>query len=151
GIPYVFVLDGEDRVIAHSFDGEVPGEVLDLIQRQNGKFGIQKTEFTLHGKSLFDIGSPFPDTPGSVHIGMDLSGASQQVGKITLISVETVLAVLLAGTGLLWFLMNRTLRPIRDLAQAARKIASEGDLTQEIHIESHDEVGLMASYFNEML
>jgi two-component system NtrC family sensor kinase len=45
---------------------------------------------------------------------------------------------------------NRISRPIRDMANAARKIA-EGDYSQKVEISSDDEIGFLANNFNTMV
>ncbi len=151
-LSYVFVLGENNRMIADTFDyGKIPSEIQPIIEQKFEVFAPKKTQFILNGKSMLDISTPLSDIPGSVHVGMDLGAVREQLHQTTLSAVGTVLVVLLAGVGIFWFLISRTLRPIRDLAQAARKIASEGDLTQEIRIQSQDEVGQMAGYFNEIL
>lgn len=151
GVPYVFVLGGDNRVIAHTFEGDLPPEIQKLVDQEKGKFGMQKAELTVGGRPVLDIGAPIPDAPGIVHVGMDLGTVQQQVRKATFSAVRTVLVVLLVGVALLWLVMSRILRPIKALAAIARKIAGEGDLTQKIPTESNDEVGQMAGYFNEMM
>ena len=151
GISYIYVLDGANKVLAHTFEGEVPPAIQKLVAGEAGKQGLQKTETSLEGKPLLDIGAPMPDAPGSVHIGMDLSSVQKQVSKVTLNALGTVLLILVAGVALLWYLMDRSLKPIKAFTGIVRKIVGEGDLTQKIEIRSSDEVGQMAGYFNEMM
>ena len=49
-----------------------------------------------------------------------------------------------------WFLAGRALRPVDTITLAAQRIAA-GDLTQRIHTTSADEIGRLASTFNEMI
>ena len=151
GIGYIYVLDGENKVLSHTFEGEVPPVIQKLIQDEAGRHGLQKTETDLDGKTVLDIGAPMPDSPGSVHVGMYLSEVQQQIRKVTLNAARTVLLILAAGVGLLWYLMDRTLKPIKAFTGIVRRIVGEGDLTQKIEIRSSDEVGQMAGYFNEMM
>ena len=55
-----------------------------------------------------------------------------------------------AGAAAAWIVSGRTSRPVRNLSQAALRIA-EGDLTQEVRIESQDEVGVLARSFQQMV
>ena len=62
-----------------------------------------------------------------------------------------ILAVaVFGGTAFAWFISGRTSQPVRNLSQAALRIA-EGDLTQEVRIESQDEVGVLARSFQQMV
>ena len=49
-----------------------------------------------------------------------------------------------------WFLAGRALRPVDTITLAAQRIAA-GDLTQRIHSTSADEIGRLASTFNDMI
>lgn len=58
---------------------------------------------------------------------------------------------LFAGVGLVvsYFLSGNITRPLRQLSQAAEKIR-QGDLKQEVPVDSQDEVGQLAEVFNQM-
>lgn len=58
---------------------------------------------------------------------------------------------LFAGVGLVvsYFLSGNITRPLRQLSQAAEKIR-QGDLKQEVPVDTQDEVGQMAEVFNQM-
>lgn len=58
---------------------------------------------------------------------------------------------LFAGIGLVvsYFLSGNITRPLRQLSQAAEKIR-QGDLKQEVTVATRDEVGQLASVFNQM-
>lgn len=58
---------------------------------------------------------------------------------------------LFAGMGLVvsYFLSGNITRPLRQLSQAAEKIR-QGHLKQEVPVETQDEVGQLASVFNQM-
>ncbi len=55
------------------------------------------------------------------------------------------LAVLVVGS----FQARRIVAPVRELAQAARRVA-DGDLSQRVRVTSEDELGEMAKAFNQM-
>ncbi|WP_288219221.1 cell wall metabolism sensor histidine kinase WalK [uncultured Acidaminococcus sp.] len=58
---------------------------------------------------------------------------------------------LFAGVGLVvsYFLSGNITRPLRQLSQAAEKIR-QGDLKQEVPVDTQDEVGQLAEVFNQM-
>ncbi len=58
---------------------------------------------------------------------------------------------LFAGVGLVvsYFLSGNITRPLRQLSRAAEKIR-QGDLKQEVPVETRDEVGQLAGVFNQM-
>ncbi len=68
------------------------------------------------------------------------------------IRVEAVVSalVLVVVMGVAWLLAGRLLRPVRRLTATARSI-TESDLTARIPVETDDEIGELATTFNEML
>jgi signal transduction histidine kinase len=60
------------------------------------------------------------------------------------------LGMLLIGSVLAWLLADRVLRPVQAVTAAARSI-SGGDLSRRIPEAGHDEIGVLAATFNDML
>jgi two-component system OmpR family sensor kinase len=60
------------------------------------------------------------------------------------------LAVVILGSLLAWRIARRIVEPVASLTRTAREI-SETDLDRRIPVETRDEVGQLASTFNEML
>jgi signal transduction histidine kinase len=58
--------------------------------------------------------------------------------------------MLLVGSVLAWLLADRVLRPVKTVTESARSI-SGGDLSRRIPVSGHDEIGLLAQTFNDML
>lgn len=56
---------------------------------------------------------------------------------------------LLLVSGLVWFVANRSIRPIQELTTAATNLAT-GELPQNIHIQREDEIGALTNAFNSM-
>jgi two-component system, OmpR family, sensor kinase len=60
------------------------------------------------------------------------------------------LGMLLIGSVLAWLLADRVLRPVKAVTETARSI-SGGDLSRRIPESGHDEIGVLAQTFNDML
>jgi len=58
-------------------------------------------------------------------------------------------SLVVAGIGLAVLLANRIVRPLRDLTATMARIAA-GDLDATAHVDSRDEVGILAAGFNSM-
>ncbi|HEX2050553.1 MAG TPA: diguanylate cyclase [Actinomycetota bacterium] len=72
------------------------------------------------------------------------------LSRNVLVSVLTLLALVLAGTFVLaWFLSRLITHPLEELAAGARAIA-DGRFDYAIPVRSNDEVGRLATVFNEM-
>jgi methyl-accepting chemotaxis protein len=69
--------------------------------------------------------------------------------NVIMIVVIALAAIAAAAT---WFFTSRGLaRPIVEIADTVRRVATERDLTLQVPVKSRDEVGIMGSEFNQML
>jgi two-component system phosphate regulon sensor histidine kinase PhoR len=86
---------------------------------------------------------------GTARISVPLTNIDNSIKKInTAIIIGTCIAAIAAI--LLAFWTTRVITgPIKTLTRMSRKI-SEGNLDQKIHINSRDEIGVLASVFNHM-
>ena len=93
-----------------------------------------------HGDALVNI----------VRVGTSLRPAHTMLSRLVfvlLIGSPLAVAVSMIGG---WFLAGRALRPVDAMTLAAQRITG-GDLTQRIPITSQDEIGRLASTFNDMI
>jgi methyl-accepting chemotaxis protein len=76
-----------------------------------------------------------------------IDGPVQSATNWAMLLTLLILAVTLA---VIWFMTTLLTRPLQQLTQVMQDIASgEGDLTRSIDISSQDEVGALASHFNQ--
>jgi two-component system OmpR family sensor kinase len=88
---------------------------------------------------------------GTVQVGSSLEGVEETLHQLLLILLIAVPAALLIASAGGLFLANKALRPVDAITQIARRIGS-GDLSQRIRIKRvNDELGRLASTFNEMI
>ena len=86
---------------------------------------------------------------GMAHIGMSLQHMRQEIADMRRMVVLLTLVVVLAGISLTIFLVNIFLKPVKRLVQATERIAN-GDLTHTVEVSAKDEIGALASSFNQM-
>lgn len=95
----------------------------------------------VHGGSLVNI----------VQVGTSLGPLEETLRRLLLVLLVTVPLALMAALAGGWFLAGQALRPVESITQAARRIAG-GDLTQRLAgPRSADEIGRLASTFNDMI
>src|SRR4030042_4105298 len=88
---------------------------------------------------------------GIVQGGSSLEGVEEALHELLIILLIAVPAALLFASAGGLFLANKALRPVDEITQIARRIGS-GDLNQRIRIKRvNDELGRLASTFNEMI
>ena len=88
---------------------------------------------------------------GIVQVGSSLEGVEEALRQLLLILLIAVPAALLVTSAGGLFLANKALRPVDEITQTARQIGS-GDLSRRIRIRRvNDELGRLASTFNEMI
>jgi heavy metal sensor kinase len=88
---------------------------------------------------------------GIVQVGSSLEGVEEALDQLLLILLIAVPAALLIASAGGLFLANKALRPVDAITRIARRIGS-GDLSQRIRIKRvNDEIGRLASTFNEMI
>lgn len=88
---------------------------------------------------------------GIIQVGSSLEGVEEALHQLLLIMLIAVPAALLVTSVGGLFLANKALRPVDGITQIARRIGS-GDLSQRIRIKRvNDEIGRLASTFNEMI
>ena len=87
----------------------------------------------------------------AVQLARSVSGLDDTIARLTLL-YALLGALGVAAAGLLgWAVARRSLRPVDDLTLAVERVATDRDLTSEIEVERHDEVGRLAASFNRML
>jgi len=100
--------------------------------------------------SPFVIGNS--DITWSVMIAAEEEYILTEVRSITSFTVMLAVIVILAVAVIIFFVLSRTTKPITTVADNLKDISEgEGDLTRTILINSNDEIGLLARYFNNTL
>lgn len=148
-IRYAFLVDDKGQVIAHTFDGGFPLDLLSLNSVEAGAHHHTALIQTDEGL-VWDAAVPILDGEiGTARIG--LSDASMQAALSTLTAqlLITILAVSLTGILVAVFLTWILTRPILSLAQATQSVA-KGDFSPRVPRWANDEIGDLAEAFNAM-
>lgn len=130
-----------------------------LEAMRGGQTGI--TQLTLAGTPVFLAYAPVPNVGWSLAIAAPIDEvANQSVSANTAIqtAINTTLATTLGTLGVVFLialggmalLSRRITQPLTRLAHASHAVA-DGDLSVTLAIPSKDEVGLLASSFNQMV
>ena len=103
-------------------------------------------------KGILDISKPVVlghERLGGIRLGFDLNPIIQEMGEVTLRGVEISSAIFLVGLAIIFVITIRMTRPLERLTMAAKRI-EEGDLQYRVSIHRDDEIGSLATAFDQM-
>jgi two-component system phosphate regulon sensor histidine kinase PhoR len=86
---------------------------------------------------------------GAARVSLPLTAINRTIGHINRVIAAAAVIAAVIGVAAALQLTRITVNPIKKLTQASKRMA-EGDLGQEIHVKSSDEVGDLARAFNRM-
>src|SRR5690625_902440 len=90
-------------------------------------------------------------TRGAVAVALPLTTVEATIGQITVVILVAGVAVLLIASGISWFAVDRTLRPLTAVESTALAIA-DGDLSRRVDVAPMStEVGRLSYALNTML
>ena len=159
----------ETRITLVASDGTVVADsnratIRQVLEMENHKDRVELLQAAAHGYGTSQRVSP---TLGErmVYVALRVDSAELSAGMVrTALPMTAVLAevaaiqrliwlvaliVCIAVAILSWFLAARVVRPVHTLTAAAEHIAA-GEYRQNVFLQNHDELGLLAKSFNRM-
>ncbi len=153
-IVWIAVVDSSGRCLA-STDDSLDGQMLNEkgFDKQALEFDEQASRDVPYLKNVFEESIPFfvlDKKAATLRIQFSRQNIINQVNKSIILFLIVALASLLSGTFIYLFIARGTIiKPLSLTKEAAAKIAL-GDLTQELKITSHDEIGELSGVFNAL-
>ena len=144
---YAFLLDKDKTYIAHPNKigtKENAGFINKMYEKENGQFdykldGADKTmSFVTNKLTGWKIG-------GSMYS----SEISKDVAPIFQKTMFFIILSFIIGAVAVFFIIKSIIKPLKILKEKAVTV-SKGDLTEQIHVQTHDEIGQLGVAFNEM-
>lgn len=153
---YVQLFNTEGVVVAHSFNlgaQQLPVPAADLNRALAGESFYAATEISGQPVQLFY--RPIQrdgQIVGAAQVGQSLAGLETTLSRLRLIYAIGTALVLLFGWAGGWVFARLGLRPVARVTQTARDIVRAEDLSRRVAYSGPaDEVGTLATTFNEML
>ncbi len=146
---YVFLLDPEGNVIAHSFGAGFP---VDLLRVNRVLPGERYSLRILDSEEGFvhDVAAPiFGGKAGQIRVGFTEKPVARALASTTAKQMMIAGLMSLLAVAAAYGLTNVLTRPIQDLVDANAAVA-RGDLTRKTSVQTNDEVGRLGRAFNEM-
>lgn len=103
-------------------------------------------------KGLYEVMLPMRDGQQEIaklYIGMSLARLNGRITQIRILIGVVSIVILAAGLFFVVVISNFMTRPLRDVATGAQRIAA-GELAHRVPAGRNDEIGQLASSFNEM-
>jgi signal transduction histidine kinase len=152
-VDYAYIFDNKGRIV-----GDFNEDQRQLFSTFTDELGqrITKSNATFvyidYNKQILDISKPVNlghEKLGGIRLGFDLNPVMQEIRKVTFSAVGISSAIFLIGLFIIFVITIRMTKPIENLTEAAKRI-EEGDLSFRVSIHRDDEIGSLATAFNEM-
>lgn len=148
-IRYAFLMDNRGQVIAHTFEGGFPLDLISLNAAQTEEHHHTALIQTDEGL-VWDTAVPILDGKvGTARIGLSDASVRAALSTLTAQLLLTTLLVSIAGILIAVFLTWILTRPIISLAHATQSVA-KGDFSPRVQRWANDEIGDLAEAFNSM-
>ena len=148
-IRYAFIIDDRGQVIAHTFEGGFPLDLIPLNSSQIGEHHHTALIQTDEGR-VWDTAVPILDGKvGTARIGLSDASVRAALSTLTAQLLLTTLLVSIAGILVAVFLTWVLTRPIISLVHATQAVA-KGDFSPRVPRWANDEIGDLAEAFNYM-
>ena len=148
----------EDQQISNILDSERQSSDVALIQVRNesGEVTAQSKGQATPVTKTFKLEYIEDDTPnavGSIRLYVDETSIDQELSSLMWsIIAKTMLLDILLVSALYLIITRLVTNPLGDVADALENIArGEGNLTRRLQTKTDDEIGLVASSFNEFV
>jgi len=86
---------------------------------------------------------------GGFRIGFSMVNTEKKIAELQTQIILAMLVMLLVTSFTIYFIVKKYTQPLLRLTQVARRIA-DGNLDEEVPVESRDEIGTLAEAFNRM-
>jgi methyl-accepting chemotaxis protein len=104
------------------------------------------------GEKMWDISVPVMVKGkhwGGFRIGFSMVKTEKKISALKMQIIVAMLVMLLTASITIFIVVRKYTRPLLRLTEVARRIA-DGNLDEEVPVESHDEIGTLAEAFNKM-
>ena len=145
---YLFILDADGAVLAHTFPGAVPSYVRSANRAGGGSPTVAVVY--LGGERIRDTAVPIVGgRAGTLHLGLTEARLRNSVAALKWRLLLIAIIVSLAGLVAALMFTSRIIEPMDDLVNVAGALA-RGDSWHRASIVSGDEIGRLGAAFNAM-
>lgn len=148
-VEYIFVTDKSGRLSAHSFKNGYPSEILQWNPLAIDKLLSIQLLDTEKGFIRDVAVRIFEGMRPELHIGIKEGRITQTLNRTRNLIISLTIIVTLFGSFLSFSLSRLTTKPLSTLVEFTHNLV-KGDFSKSIEIKSRDEVGDLATTFNNL-
>ncbi len=153
-LSHIAVYDPTGKVLTHSDPEQAKlKQVLGPVQKALEARPQKPVTFFFEGS--YHTLLPVPYEKGLVYVSVGSRGDLIEAVRLRIaltFLVLTLVALLVGGVGTLWVVRQTISRPSERMIALAKDLAEgEGDMTKRLDVQSRDEIGEMAYWFNTFL
>jgi sigma-B regulation protein RsbU (phosphoserine phosphatase) len=154
GVSYVFVVDGQGTIIAHTFVPRIPEEIAQLHD-EKPEVSIQDLHIASMG-DFIDVAAPvLVGVAGYVHIGLNKATIKAAIWSAILSQQSLMFVIFVLSILVAYLLVNRVSQPLNQLTAYVKQLATRDfSLPGASHVDtallpldSKDEIGDLATAF----
>jgi len=152
-VTYAYIFDNKGRIVGDY--NEDQHQLLSTFTDELGQKIVNSTTTLVDidsKKQILDISKPVNlghERLGGIRLGFDLEPVIQDIQEATFKAVGISSAIFLVGLGIIFMITLRMTKPIETLTIAAKRI-EQGDLRYRVSIHRDDEIGSLATAFDQM-
>lgn len=149
-VRYVIVVGADGGVLAHSFEGPAPRDLLDDVDADREPPYPERPLLSEEGR-LLELAAPIlGGRLGRIRVGMSFARLDASLARSLTVFGVGLGAALLVGLAVALVLTRVLTRPLAELVSLAREIAA-GDLSGRASVRAADEMGELVRTFNTMV
>jgi len=146
------VLLADGQVITSTLSGQNADEQF-VSLFTNSPSSSHVKAIKLHDENYFSVTGRFQSLNGDRTLGYVLLSSYEKPLQALLATQKVLLGVsfcaILIGTLIVWFLINKATKPLRELRDSAEAVG-RGDFSRRVPVRGRDECGELAVVFNQM-
>ena len=152
-VDYAYIFDDKGRIVGDF--NEDQHLLFSTFTDELGKRIIKSNETvvdTEERKGILDISKPVKlghEKLGGIRLGFDLKPIEQEIEEATYRAVAVASTIFVIGLAVLFGITMKMTKPIERLTVAAKRIET-GELDYRVRIERDDEIGALATAFDQM-
>ncbi|UCH80719.1 MAG: HAMP domain-containing protein [Nitrospiraceae bacterium] len=147
-LEYIFVLDNDGNLFAHTFNNGYPPDLLAWNPLEKKSQNIQLLE-TEKG-NIRDVGvSVFKETGSELHIGIREDSLKHTLMKMSKITFPLIILFILLGIVASFVFSLFITGPLNKFVEFT-KVLGRGEFGKRVEVSSEDEIGYLARSFNTL-